>query len=158
MVLTPDGFAVGGEGWRWGDVTAVREQLNPGSPLNGLTVWVERAGRSVRLSASQVAGLHHLLAVVHRHTLTRLTAKAREAVDRGEAVRLGPLELDATGLRAKGRVLPWEELGQVTPDAAGDLGVWTSGRVWLDVATGKVDNVRVLLQLVEEYTPNPQPR
>ena len=40
------------------------------------------------------------------------------------------------------------------------LGFWAVGRrgAWLDVATGKVDNVRVLLQLVEESAQATRPR
>jgi hypothetical protein len=156
VVLTPDGFAVGDEVCRWDEVAAVGEQLNPDSTLNGLTVWVRRAdGWTVHLSAARLADLPRLLAVIHGHTLPRLAAEARAAVDRGEAVPFGPVELDAAGLRARGRVLAWEELERVSPDEAGDLGFWATGRrgAWLDVPTGKVGNVRVLLQLVEEYAP-----
>jgi hypothetical protein len=158
--LTPDGFAVGGEACRWDEVAAVREQLDPGSRLNGLTVWVRRAdGHTFRLSAARLAGLDRLLAVVHHHTLPRLAAEARAAVDRGEAVEFGPVEVGAAGLRARGRVLAWGEVAGVLPDEAGDLGVWAAGRgrAWLDVPTGRVDNVRVLLQLVGEYAPADPP-
>jgi hypothetical protein len=50
-------------------------------------------------------------------------------------------------------MLPWGELERVTPDEEGDVGFWAGGRRWLDVATGKVDNLRVLLQLAGEYAP-----
>jgi hypothetical protein len=158
VVLTPDGFEARGEAYPWDEVAAVGEQLNPNEPLNGLTVWVRHAnGRTARLSAARLAELPLLLAVIHRHTLPRLLAEARAALERGEAVPFGPIELTADGLRAGRRVLPWAELERVTPDGEGDLGVWAVGRrkPWLDVATGKVGNVRVLLQLVEEYAPSP---
>jgi hypothetical protein len=158
VVLTEDGFAVGGEACRWDEVAAVREQLNPGSPLNGLMVWVRRSdGWTVKLSASRLADLPRLLATIHRNTLARLTAEARAALDRGEAVRFGPIEVSATGLRAKGRELSWDDLNQIVPDEAGDVGVWAIDRnsAWLDVATGTVDNVRVLLPLADEYAPTP---
>jgi hypothetical protein len=159
VVVTPDGFTVGDEECRWDDVAAVCEQLHPGE-LNGLTVWVRRTdGRTFRLPASRLSDLPRLLAIVHQHTLPRLAAEARTAVDHGEAVSFGPVELDATGLRTRNRFLAWEDLERVTPDEAGDLGFWAAGRggAWLDVATGTVDNVRVLLQLVEEYAPVPHP-
>jgi hypothetical protein len=159
VVVTPEGLAVGDEECRWDQVAAVREQLHPGE-LNGLTVWVRRADeRTFYLPASRLSDLPRLLATVHQHTLSRLAAEARAAVDCGEAVSFGPVELDASGLRTRDRLLAWEDLARVTPDEAGDLGFWASGRgsAWLDVATGKVDNVRVLLQLVEEYAPVPHP-
>jgi hypothetical protein len=161
VAVTTDGFAVGDEECRWDEVAAVREQRHPGQPLNGLTVWVRRAdGRTFRLPASRVSDLPRLLGIIHQRTLSRLAAEARAALDRGEAVPFGPVEIDTAGLRARGRVLSWDELNRVTPDESGDLGFWAAGRgrAWLDVETGKVDNVRVLLQLVEQYAPIPQPK
>ena len=130
-----------------------------GDGWNGRTVWVRRAdGQTARFSSFRLAGLPELLAVIHHHTGARLAGEARAAVDRGEAVRFGPIELNATGLRTKGRAVTWDEVEHVIPDAAGDLGVWQTGRksAWLDLETGKVDNVRVFLQLTEEYTVQPE--
>jgi hypothetical protein len=153
VALTAHGFSVNGEPMGWADVVAVGEQFNPTSRLNWLTAWVKtRNGRTVRLSAARLADLPELLAAIHFHTFDRLTAAARAAVGAGEIVRFGPIELASTGLRVKGRVIGWHELNQVWPDEAGDVGVWTAdGRKVLDVATGKVDNLRVLLALVGEY-------
>ena len=158
VTLSPAGFRVGDDEYPWDAVTAVNEQLNLTDGLNGLTVWVRRAdGRTARFSSFRLAQLPGLLAVIHHHTQARLADEARAAVDRGEAVRFGPIELNATGLRAKDRAVPWDEVEHVTPDGAGDLGVWVTGRksAWLDIETGKVDNVRVFLQLCEKYTARP---
>ena len=155
--LTSDGFECRGQEIRWDEVTAVWEQRNPSSQACNLTIWVGCGERTIRLSSFRLSNLPRLLAVIHQNTLPRLIAEARRAVERGESVSFGPIELDATGLRARGRVLAWDDLERVTPDEAGDLGIWALGRKrpWLDVATGKVDNVRVFLELIEEFSPKP---
>ena len=156
VVVTAEGLAVGREVCPWTEVAAVGEQFVPAENLNPLRIWVYRKdGWNVRLSMWQLSGLPQLLAIIHHNTHSRLLSEARAALDRGESVPFGRVDMSATGLRARGRELSWEQVSHVVPDEAGDLGVWEIGgkKPWLDVATGTVDNVRVLLELVEQYAP-----
>lgn len=156
--VTQTGFAVGPEECAWDEVVAIREQLHPNSPINNLVVWVRRSdGWVFKLPTSRIAGLAEFLAIAHERTGARIAKEVRAALDRGEPQSFGPIELTTAGLQVGNRFLPWEELNRVEPDAAGDVGIWATGRsrVWLDVATGKVDNLRVLLELVEEFSSGP---
>jgi hypothetical protein len=154
--VTADGFAVGEELCSWTDVAAVREQLHPDSNVNQLNFSVRRNDNwSVRFFMWKLSGVPELLAIVHRNTHSRLLAESRAALDRGEWVSFGPIEMNANVLRARGRELSWDRFSHVAPDDAGDVGIWELDRKkpWLDVATGTVDNLRVLLELVEQYAP-----
>lgn len=154
--MTAEGFAVGEEVCSWTDVAAVREQLHAGANFNQLVFWVRRNDNwSVRFSMWKLSGVPELLAIVHQNTHSRLLAEARAALDRGEWVSFGPIEMSANGLRARGRELSWDRCRHAVADEAGDVGIWELDRKkpWLDVATGTVDNLRVLMELVEQYAP-----
>ncbi len=157
IAVGPDGFE-GPDGFvRWEEVESVAEQVaDLYAGMVKLRIWIRSAGRTVAFSHWQVGELDRLLAVVHEHTAPRLLAETRAALGRGETTDFGPIGVTPAGLAIDGRTVPWADVDSVWPDEAGDVGVWVHGanRPVLDVEAGKVGNLRVLLQLVEEMKPN----
>ncbi|MDY3555374.1 DUF6585 family protein [Gemmata sp. JC717] len=92
-----------------------------------------------------------LAAQVQTRSFAALWPRARDRFLAGERLEFGELELDLTGLRHGGKLLPWRELKELTV-AQGKLSVKQSGK-WLPWALTDVfgvPNPHVLFALVAE--------
>jgi hypothetical protein len=94
------------------------------------------------------ADLDVLATFLHEKVLAHLLPPAREALQRGETVSLGPLQVDRAGLRVAEKSLPWSEFRGVsfTPD---DLLIVRAGGgpPWATLKIAQLPNANLFLRL-----------
>jgi hypothetical protein len=143
--------------FRWEEVASVTGMLPVsfrGTPVHiGGPMTIElRDGRRFRL-AHGYADPDVLANFIHDKVLACLLPPALAALQRGEAVSMGPLQLDRAGLRHGEQSLPWSEF-QGCSFTADDLTILRAGgQPWTTLKIAQVPNANLLLSLAR----NPRP-
>lgn len=143
---------------RWEDIVSLTGLLPVsfrGAPvhLGGPMQITLRDGRRFRLAAGY-QDLDVLASLLHEKVLTRLLPPAREALQRGERLSLGPVQVDRAGLHINEKSLSWSECQGVS-FTADDLQILQAGgrRPWQSLKIAQLPNANLFLHLLR----SPQP-
>jgi hypothetical protein len=137
---------------RWDEVASVRGMLPVsfrGTPtcIGGPMQIELRDGRHFRL-ASGYQDIEILGHSIHEKVLAHLLPQAQATLERGQAINVGCLQIDRTGIRTGDKSLAWSEYQDVSFSAE-DLIIAQrgSGRPWAALKIAQTPNANLFLHL-----------
>ncbi|MBI3723797.1 hypothetical protein HY251_07590 [bacterium] len=147
----------------WDEVASLRSRVTqrdgptdgPYRPIMHEHTLTSRSGEKMMLTHG-LSDIWGLLAVLEQKVVETLLPIAIADYRAGDAVAFGPLSVNMLGISKGGALLPWEELDHVhiSGDSVvnGSLVVRKRDKTlpWAAVDLGKVDNYRVLLELLRK--------